>query len=256
MAQTDARAGFRLPWSSDRQQAETADAVESAPETAEQPAATNGWPADDTAPAGDQVATAESPTVDPWTGTPGPTAESSAAAEPATPAVTVPTKKPSKFLADLTRAMQAAAEEARTRSLTQLQADAKTHIEAIHGRSSTEAAALRRKADDDVAAVREWSKAEIARIREETETKITARKARLETEIEESAAVIEHEIEAVQKTVTAFEDEMAAFFERLLGESDPSRFATMAENLPEPPSFAGIVTTVANEPEAVAVAEP
>jgi hypothetical protein len=170
--------------------------------------------------------------------------------------VTVPTKKPSKFLADLTRAMQAAAEEARTRSLTQLQADAKTHIEAIHGRSSTEAAALRRKADDDVAAVREWSKAEIARIREETETKITARKARLETEIEESAAVIEHEIEAVQKTVTAFEDEMAAFFERLLGESDPSRFATMAENLPEPPSFAGIVTTVANEPEAVAVAEP
>jgi hypothetical protein len=30
---------------------------------------------------------------------------------------------------------------------------------------------------------------------------------------------------------------MARFFERLLGEDDPSRFAAMAENLPEPPSF-------------------
>ena len=103
-----------------------------------------------------------------------------------------------------------------------------------------EAAGLRRTADDDVAGVREWSKAEIARIREETETRITARKARLETEIEQHAAVIEREIDAVQKTVAAFEDEMAAFFERLLGEEDPSRFATMAENLPEPPSFDGL----------------
>jgi hypothetical protein len=147
--------------------------------------------------------------------------------------------------------MQAAAEDARSRALTQLQADAKTHIETIHGRSSTEAAGLRRGADDDVAAVREWSKAEIARVREETEAKITERKARLETEIEEHAGIIEREIDAVQKTVTSFEDEMAAFFERLLGEEDPSRFATMAENLPEAPSFEGILPTPADEmPEA------
>jgi hypothetical protein len=70
---------------------------------------------------------------------------------------------------------------------------------------------------------------------------ITERKGRLESEIDEHAAVIEREIDAVQKTVAAFEDEMAAFFERLLGEEDPSRFATMAENLPEAPSFEGIV---------------
>jgi hypothetical protein len=148
-------------------------------------------------------------------------------------------------MADLTKAMQAAAEDARGRALAQLQADAKTHVETIHGRSSTEAAALRRAADDDVAAVREWSKAEIARIREEAETKITDRKSRLEFEIEEHAGVIEREIDAVQKTVAAFEAEMAAFFERLLAEEDPSRFATMAENLPEAPTFENLVVAPA-----------
>ncbi|HET7030887.1 MAG TPA: hypothetical protein VFI34_10280 [Candidatus Limnocylindrales bacterium] len=254
MAQTDARAGFRLPWSSDRQSTESTEPdteTETATETADAAEAT-GWPTDEAAsPSHDQ-----SGTIDPWTGAPvgGVTAPESpeAPSAPAAPAASTtpaPTKKPSKFLADLTKAMQAAAEDARGRALTQLQSDAKTYVEAIHGRSSTEAASLRRNADDDVAAVREWSKAEIARVREETESRITDRKARLEAEIEEHAAVIEREIDAVQKTVSSFEDEMAAFFERLLAEEDPTRFATMAENLPEPPSFEGLVAApVADEP--------
>jgi hypothetical protein len=248
MAQTDARAGFRLPWSSDRQPSETLDGEST---TDSQVAATTGWPGEDTAGSTETATPTENATdaettvtatqmADPWA-TPA-----AVAAEPA-PAPSAPTpppaRKPTKFMADLTKAMQAAAEDARSRALTQLQADAKGHVEAIHGRSSTEAAGLRRAADDDVAAVREWSKAEIARVREETEAKITDRKGRLESEIEEHAGVIEREIDAVQKTVAAFEDEMAAFFERLLGEEDPSRFATMAENLPEAPSFEGIVPT-------------
>ena len=49
--------------------------------------------------------------------------------------------------------------------------------------------------------------------------------------------MIEREIERVQGRVAGFEDEMASFFERLLAEDDPTHFATMAENLPEPPSF-------------------
>jgi hypothetical protein len=249
MAQTDARAGFRLPWSSDRQSTETFDGDST---TDPQAAAATGWPGEDTArstqtaeagaeatPAAGADATAM---IDPWatpTITPEPTPTSSAPPPP--PAG----RKPTKFMHDLTMAMQAAAEEARTRALTQLQSDAKTAVETIHGRSSTEAAGLRRAADDDVAAVREWSKAEIARIREETEQKITERKGRLESEIDAHAGVIEREIDAVQKTVAAFEDEMAAFFERLLAEEDPSRFATMAENLPEAPSFEGIVVAPA-----------
>jgi hypothetical protein len=253
MAQTDARAGFRLPWSSDRQSSETFDGDST---TDPQVAATTGWPNEDAAAptesAADSATNANATQMaDPWA-TPAP-----AAAEPA-PAPSAPTppgRKPTKFMADLTKAMQAAAEDARARALTQLQAEAKEAVESIHGRSSTEAAGLRRGADDDVAAVREWSKAEIARIREETEARITERKARLETEIEEHAGVIEREIDAVQKTVAAFEDEMAAFFERLLGEEDPSRFATMAENLPEPPSFVGIAATAVEAPEATTESE-
>jgi hypothetical protein len=234
MAQTDARAGFRLPWSSDRP---SADPSEGDPTEQTQANTSATWPTQDTAPTANAVASSEAEAdttkVDPWAGMP--TSQPPSGSGP-----TPPARKPSKFLADLTKAMQAAAEEARGLALSQLQADAKAFVEGVHGRSSTEAANLRRGADDDVAAVREWSKAEIARIREETEARITKRKARLESEIDEHAGIIEREIDAVQKTVAAFEDEMAAFFERLNAEEDPTRFATMAENLPEPPTFEGI----------------
>jgi hypothetical protein len=255
MAQTDARAGFRLPWSSDRQSSETFDGDS----TTEQVAAATGWPSEDAGGSNGAATTNAEPTKAEATATADPWATPAAPVDPA-PAPSAPTlpssgRKPTKFMADLTKAMQAAAEDARSRALTQLQTDAKTHVETIHGRSSTEAASLRRAADDDVAAVREWSKAEIARIREETESRITDRKSRLESEIDEHAGIIEREIDAVQRTVAAFEDEMAAFFERLLGEEDPSRFATMAENLPEPPTFEGLLPTPISE-MVVAVDEP
>ena len=240
MATTDAKAGFRLPWSSDRQPSETADDGATEPN-----AEATGWPSEDNLSiSGSPAPAARNDTRASVSGGPG--SSDTAASTPAPK----PARKPSKFMADLTKAMQAAAEDARTRALSQLQADAKAHVETIHGRSSTDAAVLRRRADDDVAAVREWSKAEIARIREETETRITARKAKLETEIENHAGVIEREIDAVQKTVAAFETEMAAFFERLLVEEDPSRFATMAENLPEAPIFDGSAELMDDQPEA------
>ncbi|MFL5768477.1 MAG: hypothetical protein ACJ765_00180 [Chloroflexota bacterium] len=242
MAQTDARAGFRLPWSSERsniEQAETEQAQDGAA------GGDAGWPTTDTAQTTDQhleqaESTVQNAADSDW-GTSATTTESSqewgsAASAPA-PGRTPSPKKPSKFLADLTRAMQAAAEESRNTTLSQFQADAKAHIEQIHERSAGEATTLRRQADDDVAAVREWSKAEIARIREETEAKISARKGRLDVEIEQHAAMIQREIEGVQVKVGGFEEEMARFFERLLAEDDPTHFATMAENLPEPPAF-------------------
>ncbi len=242
MAQTDSRAGFRLPWSSERSTSESAELQQA--ETEHDTTATD-WPTVDPLTSADVDAAPqpEGSSGAPDDGSrPEPEApespETAAAVE--TPAETSrPTtaRKPSKFLADLTKAMQAAAEDARTRTLTQFQGEAKAYVEQIHGRSSTEAAALRRSADDDVASVREWSKAEIARIREETETRITSRKGQLEAEIEEHTALIEREIERVHGRVSAFEQEMAAFFERLIGEEDPSRFATMAERLPEPPPF-------------------
>ena len=54
MAQTDARAGFRLPWSSDRQSGETFDGDST---TDPQAAAMTGWPNENPATA-DSTATA------------------------------------------------------------------------------------------------------------------------------------------------------------------------------------------------------
>jgi hypothetical protein len=215
MATTDARTGFRLPWTGDQQSEDDAAddrssgaAATQAPHRAE----------------AERMPTAATRAPSAGTGTP--------AARPA--------GKPSKFLADLGRAMQSAAEAARSESTARLEADAKAWIEEIHARSTDGATDLRRRADDDVAAIREWSKAETARIRAETDTRIADRKLRLESEIDEHAAHIRRRVEAVQGRVTQFQQEMADFFERLLAEDNPSRFASMAESLPEAPGFEDI----------------
>ena len=264
MATTDAKPGFRLPWSADRNAVETtdgssADAV-AADLTADPsvPSAAEGSTPDqetespamiDAAPAATTNEAAVDATGD----------QTSALADPvpASPVAPSAVRKPNKFMADLTKAMQAAAESARADSMERLTADAKAHIEAIHADSATEATDLRKRADDDVAAVRDWSKTEIARIREETDERIAHRKSTLEHEIEEHAAAIEARIERVQARVAAFETEMAAFFERLLAEDDPTRFAAMAESLPEPPPFDGPAPepTIAKAPEPVAIVE-
>lgn len=232
MATTDARPGFKLPWSSDRHESdstETTEPVTPAASEADQPTGTEPHTGDVEATVQDAaeatpVATRDEP-FDPWRLGATRTAEAA------------PKRKPNKLMADLTRAMQSAAESARDETLERLQADAKAFIESIHARSGSEAEELRHAADSDVSAIRDWSKAEIARIREETDSRIAARKATLETEIEEHAARIEQRIERVQAHVAWFETEMAGFFERLLAEDDPTRLAVMAESLPEPPTF-------------------
>ena len=247
MATTDAKPGFRLPWGADRnesearaetdgvaaigeavtdtvnpeQEIETPDMIDAAPSATDQMAAVDEGTAVDS------------------------TNENSPAAEPAPADDPSPAegsdgaagRKPNKFMADLTKAMQGAAETAKADTLARFTADAKAHIESIHAATAVEATELRKQADDDVASIRDWSKAEIARIREETDERITHRKARLEREIEAHAADIEGRIERVQRHVDAFEAEMAEFFKRLISEEDATRFAAMAESLPEPPPF-------------------
>jgi hypothetical protein len=154
-------------------------------------------------------------------------------------------RRPTKFMVDLSKAMQVAAETSRDETMARLSADAKTAIEEIRTGSVEESAALRRRADDDVASVREWSKGEIARIREAAEGRIAARKTALDGEMDAYAAVVEVRVERVSGTVSEFEAEMADFFERLLVEEDPTRIATMAETMPEPPDLAGVAASIA-----------
>jgi hypothetical protein len=246
MATTDAKPGFRLPWSPDRseseapaetagdaplgealttdQEIETSDMIDAAPAATDHTAVDEGSAVSETTAEGEQ---------------PNESAGDAEASLAPTSDGAGGSRKPNKFMADLTRAMQGAAETAKADTLARFAADAKAHIETIHASTALEATELRKQADDDVASIREWSKAEIARIREETDERITHRKARLEREIDSHAADIEARIERVQRRVDAFEAEMAAFFEQLLAEEDPTRFAAMAESLPEPPPFDG-----------------
>ena len=248
MATTDSRTGFRLPWSSD-QRPQTDGASGTKPAGGEATDATNGaWPDQaptaDAAPEGDNTmpdATAGAATTDDGDVAP------SAGPEPAA------LSRPNKFRADLTRAMMAAAETAREETMTRLQAEAKASAQQIQELSATEAANLRRQADDDVASIREWSKAEVTRVREETDQRIAERKVRLEQEIEAHAGQIERRIEKVQGRVAAFEADMASFFERLVAEEDPTRFAAMAERLPQPATLEGedaLMPSSANEAQA------
>ncbi len=168
---------------------------------------------------------------------PEPTDDVSAAAESADVSAPAPARKPTKFLADLTKAMQSTAKAARNETLERFTADAKAAVERVHAAAAEEAAELRRIADEDIAGVRDWSKAEIARIREVTEGRISGRKADLEHELESHAGTIEARIERVNAFVAAFEADLTSFYDRLFAEDDPSRFAAMAEHLPEAPSL-------------------
>src|SRR6478735_8253180 len=210
MAQTDTRPGFRLPWTAEHG-AQTDQAEPMASDTAD---ATSTEAPDAEAPA-EGSTVADQSTAD---------EASTLPQEPETSdmidaTATTSTRRPTKFMAELSRAMQTAVETSRDETMARLTADAKTVVEEIHAASAGEAAELRRNADDDVAAVREWSKAEIARIREETEARIALRK-------------------------TALDAEMAAFFERLSTEQDPTRIAAMAERMPEPPDLAGVAAAI------------
>ena len=146
-------------------------------------------------------------------------------------------RHPNRFLADLTQAMRSTAETARQATIDQCQADAKAYVEKLHARTDDEAASLRKGAEADVSAIRDWSKAEVERIRVETEQRISRRRELLEQELLEYNSAIELEIERVDKRVTAFEGEVAQFFEQLLQEPDPTIFASMAAQMPDPPAF-------------------
>jgi hypothetical protein len=253
MASTETRPSFRLPWSTGPAESVERAEREVEPAEAAAEASLEGGDMHDSeeSQAPDMIETAPP--------TPAPSQTEPAGAPPA--------RRATKFMAELSHAMQAAAEHARNETMERFQAEAKTVVEEIHARATSEVAELRRKADDDVAAIRDWSKAEIARIREETESRVAARKNGLESEIEAHAATVDARAERVTTVVAAFEAEMSAFFDRLNAEEDPTRIATMAETMPDPPSLEAVAASIVAaeaaapveswpEPVALAVVEP
>ncbi|HSO29975.1 MAG TPA: hypothetical protein VLS28_08720 [Candidatus Sulfomarinibacteraceae bacterium] len=162
-------------------------------------------------------------------------------ARPGTAASVTRTEAPARqrrdnpLVAGLVKAMRDAATATRQDAASRFAEEAKARVEAIHVHSADAAAALRKQADADILEIRDWSKAEIARVREATDSRIAARRQVLESDVEALSARVEHRIEEVRGAITAFEQQMDAFFERLLAEEDPARVAGLAQQLPEPP---------------------
>jgi len=146
--------------------------------------------------------------------------------------------RPTKFLADLTRAMRTAADESRQVTLEQFKADAASYMEEIRSEATVFAAQCREQAAAEVEALNEWSRTEMERIRRETEEGITARRQRLDDDLASQNRRLDAAMESVDATVTGFQADMERFFERLMQEEEPSTFAAMAGQLPEPPRFA------------------
>ncbi len=267
MASSDNRPAFRLPWQSGhatpsegdasgatavvdppawpshdlaRRQNQDATSSADAPTSADAPDSPAATQAHETAPADPAADVMPAQTT---AAAAGPADTRSEMIETATPSVReagteLRARKPTKFLADLARAMRQAADEARQSALAQLHAEVEAHTGAARTSCEQAAADAHHRADQDIATLGEWETEEIARIKRETEEGITARQSHLEAEVAGHATRLDAELALVQRKVLAFGVQMDAFFEGLLREEDPARFAAMAEQLPEPPSFA------------------
>ena len=147
-------------------------------------------------------------------------------------------RKTNPLMAGLVKAMRDAARSARDEATAKMRSDAAARLTEIKSQAATAALTLKKQADEDVAEIRGWSKAEAARIRQETDERIAKRRAEHLRQVEDHGAETQRLQADVNGAITAFDADMARFFDVLLKEDDPARLATLAERLPEAPSFA------------------
>jgi len=237
MATTESRTGFRLPWSADRAASrDDADGTDLwQPDQGDPEPASPGGEAREPVAGPDEASPAASlAPVDVPSAAPG------------------PARRPTKFLVDMTHAMQAAAEQARAATLEQFRVEGASYVEQVQARAIAETDALRRRAEADLASIKEWSKAEIARIREETEARTAGRRDQLEGQLARHAALVERDVARIEAQIASFETIMATFFDELHGETDLTVLAAHAQQMPEPPAFDPLVdsafTDLMNEP--------
>ena len=181
------------------------------------------------------------------------------------PAAAPPPSKPNKFLADLTKAMQATAEAARAETMERFAAEAKAATERVHADAAEEITELRRVADDDVAGdPRLVEGRDRPHPRGDRDAHRRAARPTSRASSRSTPASIERRVERV----SAARRRLRGRDGRVLrAPASPRttrpRFAAMAEQLPEPPSLdapAGPMTPaapigVAPRPSRQAVAE-
>ena len=144
------------------------------------------------------------------------------------------------FLAELTRAMQAAAEQQRDQIAAVVAADAAGEVDKARARAAVEADELRRLAEQDVTGIKSWMAAETERIRQEAGRRTDERRNELEAHLAKHDSIIATEIAGVDVAVSDYRATLDEFFDELRGATNPAEIARRAGSLPPPPDLESV----------------
>ncbi len=266
MTQSTRRPGFHLPWSDTS--GETAPETTSTDATATASDATTSDAGTATAdvpavPAGETVVAEIDPTAAPATadaiaasdatdakgGDAAPdTRDAEPAAETASPTADATPPAGDDFLASLVTAMRGVAAEERVTSVAELRTAVDDRITELEARDKERGEELRRKADLDMSGIGDWEKAEIERVNAEAARKVEARRQQLEQQVADHETRSTAEVEGVRGRVTAYEQELEAFFAQLEAIADPAAFVAAARRMPKPPALDTDAATLVSTP--------
>lgn len=141
------------------------------------------------------------------------------------------------FLAELARAMQAAAERERERIDEVVTKEAAEQVEKSRSRAAAETEELRRLAEEDVARIKASSRAEIERIRRDADRRTDERRKNLEAYLAKHESIIATEIDGVGAAIRGYHDALDRFFVDFTSSTDPADIARRAGSLPAPPDL-------------------
>jgi hypothetical protein len=147
------------------------------------------------------------------------------------------------FLNELTRAMQAAADQQRSHIATVIANDASAEVEKARTRGAAEADELRRMAEADVGAIKGWQTNEMERIRREAGRRTEERRKELEAHLAKHDSIIASEVAGVDVAVLDYRATLDRFFDELRGARDPAEIARLAGSLPAPPDLEAVRST-------------
>ena len=261
MTSNQRRPGFRLPWSTEEEQA-----AQAASKADADGAVSPGSPEGDesgaeadvsTSAAGSEDSELEAPattnsgapttkdsTPSDSTPTPEPSPTVPEAAQAAKPAAVaeapaVPAEPSAGFMRDLVEAMRRVAEETRQAGLSDLRAKSEEQVRRLEADSENHREELRARAEADIAGVAAWASSEEERIKNEAEQRVVGRRAQLDQQLAAEASRAAAEAKALRDRVAAYEGELDAYHAQLSDIADPAAFAAAAKRMPSPPQLTG-----------------
>ena len=222
MTANQRRPGFRLPWTSEEEEAEVARATDATPAADEPVVEAAATPATSEAASTDAGATS-----------------SDAPAAPPEPATEPDAEPPQEFLRELVAAMRRVADETKQTGLTDARSRAEERVKQLEAEGERRRQELSARAESDIAAVGEWAKAEAERIKAEAERRVSARRTQLDEQLAADQARGQADAKAVRGLVSDYERELEAFHAQLAEITDPAAFAAAAKRMPRPPALDG-----------------